>query len=176
MPTNEEYERATREDAAVDRALAQVDRSSAVATTPASIQAGDASIAAAYRDAPAQFQQRVESKELLTAEEFCRVVAVDVDWLDDALCDGRVFAMTAPTGRLYYPAFYADVGLNRTDVESVVQVLSLIEPISRYTFFYRRWTPLGATPLEALRRGRLEEVMRMAAWFAGTRQRKQSDE
>ena len=166
MPTNEEYERATREDAAVDRALAQVDRSSAVATTPASIEAGDASIAAAYRDAPTQLQQRIESRELLTAEKFLDALGVDAHWLVNALRDGRVFAMTAPNGRSYYPAFYTDVGLNRADVERVVQVLSLIEPVSRYTFFYRRWTPLGATPLEALRRGRLEEVLVMATWFS----------
>jgi hypothetical protein len=98
MRTNEELEHAALEDAAVDRALAQAYRAAPVATTPESIEAGDASIAAAYRDAPAQFQQRVESKELLTAEEFCRVVGVDVDWLDDAVRDGRSLSGSSRMG------------------------------------------------------------------------------
>lgn len=165
MPTNAEYIRAALEDAAVDRALAQADRASPVATTPESIEAGDASIAAAYRDAPARLQQRIENKELLTAEEFCGAVGVDVDWLDGALFDGRVFALTAPTGCSYYPAFYSDAGLKRADIERVAQVLAGVEPISQYTFFFRAWTLLGTTPLDALRAGRLDDVLRTAMGF-----------
>ena len=166
MPTSEEYERAALEDAAVDRALAQSCRASPVATTPESIAAGDASIAAAYRDAPAQFQRRIENRELLTAEEFCDALGVDVGRQDDAVRDGRVFAMTSPTGRLYYPAFYADASLNREHVERVAQVLSAVDPVSQYTFFYRAWTLLGTTPLAALRAGRLDDVLLTAMGFA----------
>ena len=165
MQTEEQSERAAIEDAAVARLLSLVPPKSTVMTTPESIALGDASIAAAYRDAPAQFQERIDRGELITAAEFCEALDVDVDWLSKALHDGRVFAMTGPDRRNYYPAFYMAPGVNCSDIEMVVQVLSRVEVISRLTFFYRIWTPLGSTPLEALREGRLDDVIKLAIWF-----------
>lgn len=164
MPISEEFERASLESAALERALTKVHSGPTAQTTPESLVAGDAFIAAAYTQAPAQFQQRVENKELLTAEEFCDALGLSVDWFDVALQDSRVFALTSPTGRSHYPALHADVRLNRADVESVVQVLALVDATSPYTFFYRTWTRMGTT-LDALRAGRLEDVLRMAIGF-----------
>jgi hypothetical protein len=166
MQKKEESERAAVEDAAVARLLTLVPPKSTVKTTPESIALGDASIAAAYRDAPAQFHERIDRGELITAAEFCEALDVDVDWLSEALYDGRVFAMTGPDRRNYYPAFYAAPGVDSSDIEVVVKLLSRVEVISRFTFFYRIWTPLGSTPLEALGEGRLDEVVKIAIWFA----------
>ena len=162
MSDNEEYERAVLESAALERALSKVHCGSTVETTPESIQAGEASIAAAYAQAPAQFQERVDKGELLTAEEFCDALGVDVDWLDDALRDGRVFALPSPDGVRFFPAFYADASLRRTDVERVAKVLWPLEPVARFMFFYRVWTPLRTSALEAMRNGRVEEVVELA--------------
>lgn len=167
MPTKQDLERALLEDSALARALAPDNRSSPVLTTPESVAAGDASIAAAYSLAPALFQERVDAGELLTADEFCDVLGVQVDWLDDALREGRVFSMSAPSGRAYYPGFYADARLNRADLERVCQLLRALDPVSQFSFFERNWTPLSArTPLEALRSGELENVVRTAIGYA----------
>lgn len=166
MSNSEEYERAVLESAALERALSKVHSGSTVQTTPESIRNGNESIAAAYAQAPAQFQQRIDNKQLMTAGEFCDALGVNVDWLDGALQDGRVFALTSPSGRSYYPAFYADVDLVRADLERVATLLSNLPPLSQYTFFYRNWTQLGAkSPLEALRDGGLENVARTAEGF-----------
>ncbi|USX27267.1 hypothetical protein NHH73_02900 [Oxalobacteraceae bacterium OTU3CINTB1] len=172
MLTDEEIARAAMEDLAVERVLAQTHLARPVAITPESIEAGDASLADTYREASARFQRRLESKELLTADEFCHAVGVDVDWLNGALHHGRVFALMAPNGESYYPAFYAEPGLDRADIERVVNVLSEIGPVSQFTFFYQAWTPLGTTPVDALRAGRVGEVMRTAIGFAEDAPRK----
>lgn len=167
MPNKDELEHAAQESAALERALTNARSSMPVRTTPESIRAGDESIAAAYAQAPAQFQQRLENRELLTATEFCEALGVSVDWLDDALQDGRVFAIVAPSGRLYYPSFYADPTINRRALERVAQVLSMLPPLSQYTFFQRNWIPLaGCSPLDALRDGRIDDVVRMAIAIA----------
>jgi hypothetical protein len=130
--------------------------------TPESIAAGEKHMAEAQLRAAETVKRQLESKELLTAEEFCDVLEVDVNWLDDALEECRVFAITGPGGRSYYPAFYAEPGIRHEHVERVTRTPALLHPRSQYLFYTTVRTSLGETPFDALRAGRVDDVMTAA--------------
>jgi hypothetical protein len=162
IPTREDWDVAQEEDRIAKRAFAQMETPRSQSPTPESIAAGDAHMAEAQVRAAATVKRQIESKELLTADEFCDVLEVDVDWLDDALEECRVFAITGPGGRSYYPAFYAEPGIKREHVELVTRTLALLHPRSQYLFYTTARTSLGETPLDALRAGRLDDVITAA--------------
>jgi len=162
IPTPAEWAVAQEEERIAANAFAQMETPRSQSPTPESIAAGDAHMAEAQVRAAATVKRQIESKELLTADEFCDVLEVDVDWLDDALEECRVFAITGPGGRSYYPAFYAEPGIKREHVERVTRTLALLHPRSQYLFYTTARTSLGETPLDALRAGRLDEVITAA--------------
>jgi hypothetical protein len=162
IPTRAEWEVAQEEDRIAERAFEQMKTMRAQEPTPESIAAGNAAMAEAHVRAAETVMRQIESKELLTATEFCDVLEVDADWLDAALDECRVFAITGPGGRAYYPAFYADPAIKREHVERVVRVLAPLSPRSQYLFFNSVRTSLDTTPLEALRAGRLDAVITAA--------------
>ncbi len=166
IPTRAEWDRAMEEDRIAERAFEQMKHPRSQSPTRESIAAGEAHLAEAHVRAAETVKQQIESKELLTADEFCDVLEVDVDWLDDALEEYRVFAITGPGGRSYYPAFYADPGVRRKHVERVTRTLALLHPRSQYLFYTTVRTSLGETPLDALRAGRLDAVLKTAAMAA----------
>lgn len=106
--------------------------------------------------------QQIETKELLTAVEFCEALKEDIDWLEDALGECRVFAIIGPGGLSYYPAFFADPVIRREHIERVTRMLALLHPHSQYLFYTAAKTSQGETPLDALRAGRLDEVITAA--------------
>ena len=163
IPTRDEWNRAQEEDRIADVALARMRRRRpSTVPTPESIAAGDAAMAEAYKRAAEVVVRRIESRELLSIDEFCGAVGVTRDWLSDALTEGRLFAIAGPHGRSFFPAFYADAGIKRSDIEQVARVLSPRDPGSQYWFFTSVRTSLQATPLDALRAGRLDAVIRAA--------------
>jgi hypothetical protein len=107
-------------------------------------------------------KQKIETKELLTANEFYEVLEVNIDWLEDALSECRVFAIAGPGGRSFYPAFFADPVIERDHLEHVTRMLALLPPHSQYLFYTTAITPQGETPLDSLRAGRLDEVITAA--------------
>lgn len=163
IPTRAEWDRAMEEDRIADAAFKRMrEHPRSRLPTPESSAGGDAYMAEAVRQSAAEVVRQIESKELLTAAEFCDVLEVDADWLDAALDECRVFAITGPGGRAYYPAFYADPVIKREHVERVVRVLAPLSPRSQYLFFNSVRTSLDTTPLEALRAGRLDAVITAA--------------
>lgn len=153
---------AQEEDCIAERAFEQMKTPRSQTTTPESIAAGNAFMAEAHLRAAETVRRQVESRELLSADEFCDALEVDANWLDDALEECRVFAITGPGGRSYYPAFYADPGIKREHVERVTRTLALLHPRSQYLFYTTVRTSLGETPFDALRAGRLEDVITAA--------------
>lgn len=105
---------------------------------------------------------QIESKELLSLNEFCEVLNADTDWLEAALDECRIFVITGPGGHSYYPAFYADPAIDREHLEQVTRMLALLHPRSQYLFYTTVNTSQGETPLDALRAGRLDEVITAA--------------
>lgn len=167
IPTRIEWDRAQEEDRIAEVALVQMrKRRPSTVPTPESLAAGDAAMAEAYARAADVVVRRIESRELLSINEFCKAVGVSRDWLSDALTEGRLFAITGPHGRSFFPAFYADARIERADIEKVARVLSPRDPSSQYWFFITTRTSLQTTPLDALRAGRLEAVIRAAEMHA----------
>lgn len=117
------------------------------------------------QESAAALQRRIESKELLSLEEFREALNVSVEQISEALADGRMFAVSAPDGEGLYPAFYADRSLSRDQLETVAKALGDGPATSKFYFFTSRSTFLGETPLEALVRGRFEDVLTAAAGF-----------
>lgn len=119
------------------------------------------------RESAAALQRRIDSKELLPPKEFQEALEISRQSINEAVKARRMFALLGPAGEYYYPAFYADGELNRRDVEKVAKVLGGIPAASKYHFFTSKSTSLGAvTPLQALKRGRLDDVLIAATAFA----------
>ena len=112
--------------------------------------------------------RRIESKELLSAQELRSALGVAQQVIDEAVASNRLFAFVGPDGERYYPAFYAAADMNRSALELVAQELLDLPAPSKYHFFVSKRTNLGETPLEALKRGRVTEVLRAASGFAIT--------
>jgi hypothetical protein len=166
IPSPAEWAVAQEEERIAARVFEQMKTPRSQTTTPESIAAGNAHLAEAIKQGAAEVIRQIESKELLSADDFCAAVGVTRDWLSDALTDGRLFAITGPGGRSFYPAFYAEAGIERAAVERVTHVLSRLPPGSQYWFYSSIRTSLQATPLEALRAGRLNAVLKSAEMFA----------
>ncbi|MBP1207454.1 hypothetical protein JOD97_005534 [Duganella sp. 1411] len=118
------------------------------------------------REAAASLQRRIDSKELLPPKEFQDALGISRQSINEAVKARRMFALLGPAGEYYYPAFYADGHLHRRELEKVAKALGGLPAASKYHFFTSKSTYLGAaTPLEALRKGRVEEVLIAAAAF-----------
>jgi hypothetical protein len=80
IPTRAEWEVAQEEDRIAKRVFEQMKTTRAQEPTPESIAAGNAAMAKAHVRAAETVMRQIESKELLTATEFCDVLEVDADW------------------------------------------------------------------------------------------------
>jgi hypothetical protein len=112
------------------------------------------------RESAAALQRRIDSKDLLSPKEFQDALGISRQSVNEAVKARRMFALLGPSGENYYPAFYADSELNRREVEKVSKVLGGVPSASRYHFFTSKSMFLGTlTPLQALKKGRLEDVL-----------------
>ena len=169
MRTDDELKRAEEEDRILRRVLDEAsNRPPRPMSTPESIAAGHAAMAEGRERAAETLARRIESKELLSAAELRSALGIIQAEIDDAVEANRLFAFEGPGGELYYPAFYTEADVDRSALELVAQELRDLPAASKYHFFVSKWTNLGATPLEALKRGRLAEVLRAASGFAIT--------
>lgn len=161
----EDRKRAAREDAAVQAVLsAPLPRGSM--STPESRRRGKEAMAAGAQNAAATLQARIASKELISSGELQRALDVQRQAISLAVKKNRMFAMVGPSGENFYPAFYADSSLDRRALEAVSQTLGSLPGASKFYFFTAKSTFLGETPLEALRKGRVDAVLSAAAGFA----------
>ena len=169
MRTDEELKRAEEEDRTYQRLLDDAsDRPPRPMSTPESIAAGAAAMAEGRARAAETLARRIENKELLSAGEMRSALGITQAEIDDAVEDNRLFAFEGPDGEHYYPAFYTQADLDRSGLELVTQELRDLPAASKYHFFVSKWTNLGDTPLEALKRGRFAEVLKAASGFADT--------
>lgn len=169
MCIDEEFKRAEKEDRIVERALGEVfNRPPRPMSTPESIAAGHAAMAEGRERAAEALARRIESKELLSAAELRSALGIPQAEIDDAVVSNRLFSFEAPGGEHYYPAFFAAADMERPSLELVAQKLGGLPAASKYHFFLSKWTNLGETPLDALKRGRVDEVLQAAAGFVDT--------
>lgn len=169
MWTDEDMKRAHDEDRMVQRVLAEARNSpDRPMSTPESIAAGKVAMAEGRARAAETLARRIANKELLSAAELSSALGIAQAEIDEAVGTNRLFAFDGPDGAPYYPAFYADANLDRVAFWMVAQELRDVPATSKFHFFVSKRTNLSQTPLEALRRGRVAEVLQAAAGFAIT--------
>ncbi|HEX8479959.1 MAG TPA: hypothetical protein VF663_16555 [Telluria sp.] len=118
------------------------------------------------RDAAAALQGRIDRNELLAPRQFQEALGISKQSINEAIKARRMFALMGPAGEFYYPAFYADGMFDRRSLEKVTKALGDVPAASKYFFFTSTSTLLGnATPLEALAKGRLDDVVTAAIAF-----------
>lgn len=118
------------------------------------------------KESASALQRRIGSKELLPPKEFQTALGISRQSINEAVKANRMFALLGPGGEYYYPAFYADGDLNRREIEKVAKILGRVPAASKYYFFTSKSEFLGSvTPLEALKKGRLDEVLIAATAF-----------
>ncbi len=165
---SEEAREAEKQDAQVQRILAAARGRPAVTEQTAEQAAEAAAFMAEMRQgSAAALQRRIESKELLPPVAFQDAVKMRRQSISDAVKAGRMFALVGPSGENYYPAFYGDGEQDRRRLEKVSKALGQIPAASKYFFFTTPSTFLGGmTPLDALKKGRVSDVLAAATGFA----------
>lgn len=159
---------APREDALADAALAgALQRNRRVMSTPQSIRARQAERVDALQAGTVTLKRRIEQGELIGSGVLQRELGVQRQAISAAVKAGRLFAFVGPSGENVYPAFYLDPSLDRRAIEQVSKALGPLPAASKYYFFTEQCTSLQNTPLNALRQGRLVEVLAAAASVVG---------
>ncbi|MBQ0942618.1 hypothetical protein KAK07_04660 [Ideonella sp. 4Y16] len=104
--------------------------------------------------------------QLVDAVEFAEALGCPVEGIAKLVSAGSVFFVERDGVQLY-PTFFADSTLRRRQLRAVVKTLGNWDNFTKWRFFVSGKGSLGGlTPLEALRQGRLLQVMRTAEGFA----------
>lgn len=170
-PNSSQIDQAHREDEAAEQFLKQQVESKAppIQSTPESIQRGQAMLKAVEETRNQTVRTRIQNKELLTSGELQLARDVNRQSISGAVKSNRLFAFVGPSGKNFYPAYFADKTLDLRKLEAVSKALGTLPAPSKHHFFTSTWSTLGTTPLEALRAGRLADVLETAAGFVEQR-------
>lgn len=107
------------------------------------------------------------SCKLIEEVEFARLSRLSSASLDDAVSRHIIFFVEDGDQRRF-PSFFIDSRYRRSDLYRISKTLGALPGGSKLQFFVNPKGSLsGDTPLEALQRGRLAEVLRAANGFAG---------
>lgn len=154
-------------DAAVERTLTKAyEGKSPVYSTPESIRQGEEIMAQARIDAAHNLAERIKRGEFIPFRQLQAAWPVEHAAINETVATGRLFSVIGPSNENYYPAFYNDPSLDREALEKVSKALGSLPAVIKYHFFTARFFSLGETPLEALRKGRVEQVLAIAANYA----------
>ena len=125
----------------------------------------DEIFADAYRRAELRLREAVRQGELVPLEVIAQRMGTTHESLTESVWAGRLFSV--PVGqRVFFPAFFADSGLAREDLEAVIPHLASREPWSKFAFFTMPHASLdGSNPIDALKRGERDLVKRLALAF-----------
>ncbi len=111
-------------------------------------------------------QALVTEGKLLPAAQVWASLAMTRQALSKAVASGRIFTIDVGAGQ-YYPAFYLACDIDRKTLGKVTQRLGNLPGWSKWQFFTTAKASLGnLTPLQALSRGKVEQVERAAVAFA----------
>lgn len=108
----------------------------------------------------------IEEGRLLTSTALAERLEVKTQALSKAVGSHRMFTLDGPSGRKFYPAFFAHPGVDRERIETVCQALGELPGPSKWEFFTSpRESLKNLTPIDALERGMLTQVLRAATAF-----------
>lgn len=108
----------------------------------------------------------IASQTVLPSSEMTKRLGVTRQALSQAVAARRLPALEF-RGNDYYPAFFADPEQDKRQLEQVAKALGDTPGWSKWQFFTTPKLPLrGKTPLQALKEGRLQVVLRLARGLA----------
>jgi hypothetical protein len=100
--------------------------------------------------------------KLLRAEIVCEALGITEQRLSKDVSRGRIFSVEVEGGQ-YYPAFFLARELDRKDLSTVTRRLDGLTGWEKWDFFTEPKESLGGlTPLQALLRGEVKQVLRAA--------------
>lgn len=103
---------------------------------------------------------------LVDGDEFARRMGWSAGSVARALSAGTLFTVKQD-GKQLYPSFFADSSLKRRQLIAVTRMLKQLDGFTKWQFFVSGKGSLGgATPLAALREGRLRQVKVAAEGYA----------
>jgi hypothetical protein len=108
----------------------------------------------------------IASRAVLPSAEMTARLGITRQALSQAVGTRRLFALEF-RGNDYYPAFFADPEQDRRQLEEVAKALGDLPGWSKWQFFTTPKLPLhGKTPVQALKEGKLQVVLKLAQGFA----------
>jgi hypothetical protein len=120
----------------------------------------------ANADALTVRDRALEKKAIIPSGELTEKLGITRQALSKAVHDKRIFCVEVG-GQNYYPAFYGDPALERRQVERTAKALGDLLGWQKWQFFITPKASLeGLTPLEALKKGKIENVVKAAYSFA----------
>jgi hypothetical protein len=129
-------------------------------------QEADSLLAVARKRAQDTHASLVARKAVIPSGKLTEALGISRQALSKAVQAQRIFAVEVG-GENFYPGFFADPAIERRRLERVSKVLGSLDGWQKWQFFTKPKASLGGvTPLEALKRGRYEQVETAAAGFA----------
>ena len=113
-----------------------------------------------------EFRRSLIKRQLLLSADLQAALNLTRQAVSAASRARRLFTVDVE-GQSYFPAFFADGKVDRATLENVSRILGELPGWTKWDFFTTAKGSLGdINPLEALRKGKVEEVNRVAAAFA----------
>jgi hypothetical protein len=127
---------------------------------PETVKQGDFDVASR------EFRRSLIKRQLLSSADLQAALSLTRQAVSAASRARRLFTVDVE-GQSYFPAFFADGKIDRATLENVSRILGELPGWTKWDFFTTAKGSLrDISPLEALRKGRVEEVNRVAAAFA----------
>ena len=114
-----------------------------------------------------EHRSELEKKgELVNSGVLADRMGVTRQAINKAVAEMRMFSLDGESGKKLYPAFFADASIDRRKLQAVSKALGQLAGSSKWQFFTNPRLSLGKkTPVEALRKGRYDEVLAAATAF-----------
>lgn len=118
------------------------------------------------RQAEEGLEEDIKAGRLLAPADMINRLKISKQALSAAVKSQRMFALSGPSGENYYPAFFCELTYERRSLERVSKALGSLPGGSKWQFFTTSKTSLGGqTPLAALKKGKLDDVLAAAEAF-----------
>lgn len=112
------------------------------------------------------FETWLSQRLIISAEETARLLQISRQALYKARQANRMFSFVR-AGQHFYPAFFVDETLEQVQVQQVCKALGNLPAGGKWQFFNTpSYSMHSKTPIEALRAGKYEMVLRLAKAFS----------
>lgn len=110
--------------------------------------------------------QLEDSGNLVDSQALADLMGVTRQAITKAEAEMRMFSLDGAAGKKLYPVFFADAAIDRRAIQKVSKALDRLAGSSKWQFFTNPRLSLGRkTPIEALRKGKVDQVLAAAIAF-----------